>query len=96
MICDHAVAHLQQYGWSCVYACISGRSSPLSLKTIFEQVTRGATNSLEECLDDEFAVNMNLFAMDDFESAMQAHEYPEVRRAVFIAPLDVVLSFCFV
>lgn len=33
---------------------------------------------MEECLDDEFAVNTSLFQMEDFESAMQAHDDPEV------------------
>ncbi|CAM9413517.1 unnamed protein product [Laminaria digitata] len=50
------------------------RSSPLSLKVIFEQVKRGGGMDLEQCLDDEFSVNAHLFGLPDFETAMQARE----------------------
>ncbi|CAM9379829.1 unnamed protein product [Pylaiella littoralis] len=50
------------------------RSSPLSLKVIFEQVKRGGGMSLQECLDDEFSVNSHLFGLPDFEMAMQARD----------------------
>lgn len=45
---------------------------------MFEQVTRGATKGIQECLDEEFAVNMRLFAMEDFARAMDARDNPEV------------------
>lgn len=50
------------------------RSSPLSLKVIFEQVRRGGNANLQECLDDEFSVNTHLFGLPDFEMAMQARD----------------------
>eukprot|EP00752_Nemacystus_decipiens_P008004 g7151.t1 len=50
------------------------RSSPLSLKVIFEQVKRGGDMSLQESLDDEFSVNTHLFGLPDFEMAMQAYK----------------------
>eukprot|EP00903_Cladosiphon_okamuranus_P011838 g11123.t1 len=53
------------------------RSSPLSLKVIFEQVKRGGGMSLHESLDDEFSVNTHLFGLPDFEMAMQAREEGE-------------------
>lgn len=54
---------------------VTGRSSPLSLKVIFEQVKRGGGDtSLQECLDDEFSVNTHLFGLPDFEMAMQARD----------------------
>lgn len=53
---------------------VAERSSPLSLKVIFEQVKRGGGMSLQKCLDDEFSVNTHLFSLPDFEMAMQARE----------------------
>lgn len=58
------------------FACqnVAERSSPLSLKVIFEQVKRGGGMSLQESLYDEFCVNTHLFGLPDFETAMQARE----------------------
>lgn len=53
---------------------VSERSSPLSLKVIFEQVKRGGEMGLQKCLDDEFSVNMHLSGSADFEMAMEARE----------------------
>ncbi|CAM9672918.1 unnamed protein product [Scytosiphon promiscuus] len=50
------------------------RSSPLSLKVMFEQVKRGGETSLQGCLDDEFSVNLHLSGSADFEMAMDARE----------------------
>ncbi|CAM9705894.1 unnamed protein product [Hapterophycus canaliculatus] len=50
------------------------RSSPLSLKVIFEQIKRGGDMSLQECLDDEFSTNCHLSGSADFETAMEARE----------------------
>lgn len=60
---------------------VTERSSPLSLKVIFEQVKRGGGMDLEQCLDDEFSVNAHLFGLPDFETAMQARE-SGVRRDI--------------
>lgn len=53
---------------------VAERSSPLSLKVIFEQVKRGGGISLQENLDHEFSINTHLFGLPDFEMAMQARE----------------------
>ena len=58
------------------FAChnVAERSSPLSLKVIFEQVKRGGSMSLQESLDEEFIVNTSLFGLPDYEMAMRARQ----------------------
>ena len=78
-----------------VFACfrftcqnVAERSSPLSLKVIFEQVKRGGGMSLKESLDDEFFVNAHLFGLPDFEMAMQAREAGvRLRKKTICKPL---------
>lgn len=76
------------------FACqhVAERSSPLSLKVVFEQVKRGGGMSLQESLDDEFSVNTHLFGMPDFEMAMQARE-TGVRLTTEVAPQTGTLHF---
>lgn len=75
----HVIASVIEFT-SDVVGCIipPARSSPLSLKVIFEQIRRGSTLDIDKCLDDEFAVNTRLMTKPDFDQAMQARTTSKV------------------
>ncbi|CAM9123392.1 unnamed protein product [Discosporangium mesarthrocarpum] len=69
---EEAVQNLKNCSgsWANVALKNIARSSPLSLKVVFEQIKRGKTMSLDQCLEDEYRVNSSLLSMPDFQAAM--------------------------
>ncbi|CAM9106591.1 unnamed protein product, partial [Choristocarpus tenellus] len=73
---EEAVNNLKScnHVWTKVALENMAKSSPLSLKVVFEQIKRGKNLTLSKCLEEEYNVNSRLYLMDDFKAAMKAQQ----------------------